>query len=268
MRRFRKWIYLAIVLFLFYFIFIDNFFVTLSIIVSIYVGFKIYKVYNKYKLGKLLLSKELFAQSELGLFISLVAKVAKADGRVDKMEAHLIGIMFDDISAIFPDKAKARQLLKEIFAEEKENLENTKERARALNTVLGRSKIQRKQYMTFLIQLALVDGGISDDEDKLLLEIASELTINQEEYRAFIASFKAKMNNQQPTISVAEACKVLGVNESDDMSTIKKTYRKLVRQYHPDIIKSQDKGDAYMEEATAKTQEINQAYEILKEVKK
>jgi DnaJ like chaperone protein len=52
------------------------------------------------------------------------------------------------------------------------------------------------------------------------------------------------------------------------MDTIKKTYRNLVRQYHPDIIKSQDKDDEYMEEATAKTQEINQAYETLKKAKK
>ena len=49
---------------------------------------------------------------------------------------------------------------------------------------------------------------------------------------------------------------------------IKKRYRILVRQYHPDIIKSQDKNDLYMEEATAKTQEINQAYESIKENRK
>ena len=49
---------------------------------------------------------------------------------------------------------------------------------------------------------------------------------------------------------------------------IKKAYRKLVRQYHPDIIKSQNKSDAYMQEATAKTQEINQAYEMIKDSRK
>ena len=51
------------------------------------------------------------------------------------------------------------------------------------------------------------------------------------------------------------------------MNSIKKAYRKLVREYHPDIIKSQDKDEAYIEEATAKTQEINQAYEIIKKAK-
>ena len=39
-------------------------------------------------------------------------------------------------------------------------------------------------------------------------------------------------------MSLEEASKILGVNESDDINYIKKTYRKLVREYHPDIIKS------------------------------
>ena len=76
------------------------------------------------------------------------------------------------------------------------------------------------------------------------------------------------MQNVKPKANISDAYKLLGVNESDDMSVIKKAYRKLVRQYHPDIIKSQGKDEAYMQEATAKTQEINQAYEMIKEAKK
>ena len=69
-------------------------------------------------------------------------------------------------------------------------------------------------------------------------------------------------------MSPKQAYEILGLKESDDMTTVKKTYRKLIRQYHPDIISSQDKGESYMEEATAKTQEINQAYQIIKDEKK
>jgi len=52
------------------------------------------------------------------------------------------------------------------------------------------------------------------------------------------------------------------------METIKKAYRKLIHKYHPDIISSQNKDESYMEEATAKTQEINQAYQVIKNSKK
>ena len=51
------------------------------------------------------------------------------------------------------------------------------------------------------------------------------------------------------------------------MNVIKKAYRKLVREYHPDIIKSQNKGEEYLKEATRKTQEINEAYEIIKKAR-
>ena len=41
-----------------------------------------------------------------------------------------------------------------------------------------------------------------------------------------------------------------------------------MREFHPDIIKSQGKDESYMKEATEKTQEINQAYELIKEKRK
>ena len=268
MIKLKKWIYLAIVLLLLYYIFVANIVVTLWIIAFLYVAFKLYKVYARSKLKKISSSKELFRESELGLFIALVAKVAKADGRVQELEAQLIGIMFDDISKIFPDPEKTRVILKDIFNEEKEKDDDTKEIAQGLSKKLGRSRLKRKQFMEFLIQLAFVDNGISSDEDRVLREIVAELGIAPDEYNAMVSKFENMLKNRQETMSVEEACKILGVNESDDMNTIKKTYRKLVRQYHPDIIKSQDKDEAYIEESTAKTQELNQAYEVIKEAKK
>ena len=268
MRRLKKWIFLAVILVIFYYIFIKNIWVTLSIILAIYVAFKIYKVYARAKLGKIASSKELFRESEFGLFIALVAKVAKADGRVQELEAQLIGIMFDDISKIFPNQEKTRLILKEIFNEEKEKEGDTQEIALALNKLLGRSRLKRKQYMGFLIQLAFVDNGIGSEEDKVLREIVAALDISLEAYTEMVNKFEGMLKNKQQTMSLKEACAILDVSEEDDLSVIKKRYRKLVREYHPDIVKSQDKDESYMEEATAKTQEINQAYEIIKEAKK
>jgi curved DNA-binding protein len=47
----------------------------------------------------------------------------------------------------------------------------------------------------------------------------------------------------------------LGVDKTADAAAIKKAYRKLVRQYHPDVSKHKD--------ADAKTKEINEAYGVL-----
>lgn len=50
--------------------------------------------------------------------------------------------------------------------------------------------------------------------------------------------------------------KVLGVDRNADQETIKRAFRKLARQYHPDA----NKGDKKAEE---KFKEINEAYEVL-----
>ena len=266
--KLKKWIFIAIFLVIFYYSFIANFLITLSIITSFYVLFKIYKFYARKKLNKLSSSKELFRKSELGLFVALVAKVAKADGRVQELEAQLIKMMFDDISKIFDEKEKVRAIMKEIFNEEKERDDDTKQIAQALNTLLGRSDLKRKQFVGFLIQLAFIDNGISTEEEIVLRKIMQELNIPDNVYDEIVTKFENMMKNKQQTMSSKEAYEILGVKETDDMDTIKKAYRKLIHKYHPDIISSQNKDESYMEEATAKTQEINQAYQVIKGIKK
>jgi len=268
MIKFKKWIVLAVTLVLFYYIFIVNIFVTLSVIASLYVAFRLYKVYAVKKLNKLSGSKSLFRESGLGHFIALVAKVAKADGRVSELEAHLIGMMFDDISKIFIEKEKTRSILKEIFNEEKERVSDTKEVAQSLSKLLGRSLLKRRQFVEFLIQLAFVDDGISADEDRVLRVIVAELNILPHEYNAMLHKFENMRKGQPQSMGLQEAYTLLGVNASDDMASIKKTYRNLVREYHPDIMIAQDKDAAYIEDATAKMQEINQAYQLIKEKRK
>jgi len=266
--KLKKWIFLALLLLVLYYTFIVNTLLTLSIIASLIIAFKLYKYYSRKKLNKLVESKELFRKSQLGLFIALVAKVAKADGRVQELEAQLIGMMFDDISKLFDDKEKARAIMKEIFNEEKQRDDDTVEIAQALNKLLGKSRIKRRQFMGFLIQLAFIDSGIGEEEDKVLRQIMTELNITPAEYEAILSKFENMMKNKAQTMSDKEAYEILGVKETDDMDTIKKAYRKLIRKYHPDIVSSQDKGETYMEEATAKTQKINQAYQVIKESRK
>ena len=51
------------------------------------------------------------------------------------------------------------------------------------------------------------------------------------------------------------------------MEAIKKKYRALVKEYHPDILMGQGKEQSIIDAATAKLQEINEAYEMIKKEK-
>jgi len=234
----------------------------------IFKSYSKYTDYSKEAFKNFSISKESLQNSDLGLFVALVAKVAKADGKVDALEAELVGIMFDDISALFPEPQKTKEILKEIFNEQKEISNNIEEIAKKLSSAIKKDKAKQHQFMGFLIQLAFVDGEVSKSEERVLASIAEALEFDPNIYHAIFEQFEKMMHNITPKANIADAYKLLGVNESDDMDTIKKAYRKLVREYHPDIIKSQGKDDAYMQEATAKTQEINQAYEMIKSHRK
>ncbi len=54
--------------------------------------------------------------------------------------------------------------------------------------------------------------------------------------------------------------KVLGVERTDNEEVIKKAFRRLARKYHPDVSKAAD--------AQARMQEINEAYEVLRDKEK
>jgi len=238
-----------------------------------YVFYRVFKNYVSYKIytseafKNFAVSHDAVAKSDLGLFVALVAKVAKADGRVDALEAELVSLMFDDISKVFPEPEKTRQILKDIFNEEKQRSDNTEQIAVAFAQSLRRKKAQQVQFMSFLIQLAFVDGEVSESEDKVLQMIAEALEFDPKLYHEIFDRFESMMQNMQPKVSIDDAYALLGVNAGDDMNKIKNVYRKLVRQYHPDIIMSQGKSEAYMEEATAKMQELNQAYELIKKAR-
>ncbi|HFB53784.1 MAG TPA: molecular chaperone DjlA [Sulfurimonas autotrophica] len=235
-----------------------------------YYVFKSYAKYEKYSkeaFKDFSISHDSLKRSELGLFVALCAKVAKADGRVDALEAELISNMLDDIASVFPEPVKTKEILKEIFNEEKNRTDNIEHLAHALSHATKRSQAMQQQFMQFLIQLAFADGEVSKSEEKILALIAETMQFDPQAYHAIFDQFEQMMQNMHPQNTLEDAYKLLGVSPDDDMATIKKAYRKLVREYHPDIIKSQGKSEAYIKEATQKTQEINQAYEMIKKAR-
>jgi len=225
-----------------------------------------YEAYSKEAFKNFEITKENLQRSDLGLFVALVAKVAKADGHVDTLEAELIKVLFDDVSRVFPDPQKAREILKEIFNEEKERNDNLEHIAVALAQSIRRNRAKQEQFIGFLIQLAFADGEVTRSEERILGRIAEAMEIDPQMYHKIFDMFEQlnAQRTQNTQNSLEDAYKLLGVSPDDDMDTIKKAYRKLVRQYHPDIIKAQGKDEAYLKEATQKTQEINEAYELIK----
>jgi DnaJ like chaperone protein len=68
-----------------------------------------------------------------------------------------------------------------------------------------------------------------------------------------------------PTLE--DACSVLGVKSSDDATTIKRAYRKLMSEHHPDKLVAKGLPPEMMEMAKQKAQEIQAAYDLIRKEK-
>lgn len=220
--------------------------------------------YSRNQFAGFKLTKENLSYSELGLFVALSAKVAKADGRVDELEAELISNMFNDISALFPDPEATKKMLKEIFDEEKNAPHNLDLVAQALYKALENDEHKRQRMMEFLVNLSYIDGTLSHSEETMLHQIAAHLRFSTQALNSMLEQFASYHRHSVKESSIDQAYALLGLSASATDDEVKKAYRSLVREYHPDIIKSQGASDEYLKEATEKVQEINAAYEMIK----
>jgi DnaJ-domain-containing protein 1 len=68
-----------------------------------------------------------------------------------------------------------------------------------------------------------------------------------------------------PTLNTIEKCyEILESSEIDSNDKIKANYKRLVKEYHPDIISGKDLPKGFIEFANIRFKEIHGAYEILK----
>jgi len=243
-----------------------------SLIFYVLVGlffYWVFKSYGRYQhrvqgAGAHPVGAEQIRNSELGLFVALMAKVAKADGRVDTLEAELIGNTFTDIANAFADPKAVREELKAIFNREKEQHFNADAIARRLAYATVHHPQQRLGMFSFLVNLAFVDGELSRSEENLLTKIAAFLQIDAAQVEAIMAQFAQIYKTGPSRTSLQEAYALLGADENEPTTDIKKKYRSLVKKYHPDLMKARGADEAYMADATKKMQQLNAAYETIK----
>ena len=203
---------------------------------------------------------------EAGLLIALMAKVAKADGQICELEAELLKHTFTDISMVFNDNEQIREELKKIYIKEKESFDNTMDICSKYYKLTKSSYEKRVQVLQYLLNLAFIDGDFSKTEKMIIEDISDAIKIKRHDLDAMINEFtsyhSSKANNE--TLNIKKAYEVLEAEETIDDKQLKKQYRSLVKQNHPDIITGKGADEQTIKQATIKLQEINEAYEVIK----
>ena len=207
---------------------------------------------------------------EAKFLVSLLAKVAKSDGRVSELEARLITQVLDDLSQKVSGVSGVREYLKEVYNSQKENVDNAYETARNYKRSFNLNYDTCVARLTFFLNLAYIDGEFNKSEQDIIRNIAYGFGIDKETLDEIIFKFDSfygsRFGADHDEISQEnDAFEVLGLSKNASLDEIKARYKELVRQYHPDILMGRGESKEVIERSTKKLQEINEAYGRLKE---
>ena len=207
---------------------------------------------------------------EAKFLVSLLAKVAKSDGRVSELEARLITQVLDDLSQKVSGVSGVREYLKEVYNSQKENVDNAYETARNYKRAFNLNYDTCVARLTFFLNLAYIDGEFNKSEQDIIRNIAYGFGIDKETLDEIIYKFDSFYGSRfgvdhDEMSQENDAFEVLGLSKNASLEEVKARYKELVRQYHPDILMGRGESKEVIERSTKKLQEINEAYGRLKE---
>ncbi|MCX8957533.1 co-chaperone DjlA [Erwinia psidii] len=224
-------------------------------------------------------------QARQTLFFSTTFQVmghlTKSKGRVTDADIQMASLLMDRMQL----HGEARASAQGAFREGKEAGYPLRSKLRELRSAcFGRFDLIR-MFLEIQIQAAFADGSLHPNERQVLYVIAEELGISRMQFEQFLRMMESGQqfggdgyshghsgsqggfNTGQRGPTLADACSVLGVKSSDDAASIKRAYRKLMSEHHPDKLVAKGLPPQMMEMAKQKAQKIQAAYDLIKREK-
>ncbi|HAB31516.1 MAG TPA: molecular chaperone DjlA [Cryomorphaceae bacterium] len=175
----------------------------------------------------------------------LASVVIKADGQVDERELSFVREHFKRWFG--EEKAQSSFKAFKKVVQEKPAITQICQQVRRHMSLQGRI-----QVVAFLFGLAHSDGTMTPEERQQIARIAGYLGIHPQDFQRLEAVHKP---------SGPSPFEVLGVSADVSERDLKKTYRSLVKKYHPDAL--QGMGEDVVKEAEATFRKIQSAYEAI-----
>ena len=206
---------------------------------------------------------------------SALGHLAKSDGQVTDREIQIATALMDDMNLSGDARQEAQNAFREGKARDFPLVDTLKGLYEACH---GRRDILQV-FLEILIQAAFADGKLSQEEYVVLEKVAKPLGFRRRDLDYLISMFEAEIRFRQrggqqrssqhspytETQSLDDAYRILGVSSSDDEKTIKRAYRKRMAEHHPDKLVSKGLPEQAMEIAKKKAQDIQSAYELVKQ---
>jgi len=183
--------------------------------------------------------------------IALSAKMAKADGVVTQDEIRA----FHEIFVVPVEERRNVSRLYELAKADVAGFEVYAERmARLCGS--GRPNCgMLTDILDGLFHIAKADGVLHEREGRFLHRIAEIFEIDEPHYQSILA--------RHVSLGAADPYVILGIERGKPLDEVKKRYRKLVAENHPDRVIARGLPAEFVAIATTRVAAINAAYEII-----
>ncbi|AFU98565.1 co-chaperone DjlA [Simiduia agarivorans] len=132
----------------------------------------------------------------------------------------------------------------------------------------------RRVLLQYLIGIAMADGELHPGEESALRSIAEGLGYGGAMFEQLMSMLRAQDSfrdqRQRPPAAdeLATAYRALGVQASATDAELKKAYRKLMSENHPDKLMGQGVPEDMIKMATERAQEVQRAYDLIRKHRK
>ena len=197
---------------------------------------------------------------------SVMGHICKADGRVTQDEINTANMIMSQM-ALSPAQKDAAIAL---FNEGKKDDFPLEDVLAQLRSELGLSKNIKRVFVEIQCSAAYADGVLHPSEKKLLDNICRFIGFSKYELNSILAAIAAEAHHQKSgrggksgKMQIDDAYAILNVSSAANDNEVKRAYRKLMSQHHPDKLVSKGLPEEMMKVATQKTQEIRAAYDCV-----
>jgi DnaJ like chaperone protein len=198
----------------------------------------------------------------------LMGKLAKADGHISKDEVAYVEQFMQKLGMSAEHRQRGIAHFKRGAVPEFEH-EPT---LRQFMGVCGHTHSLRQMLLVYLIVMAVSDGRIDTAEERLLIDIARQLGYDQAAFQHMLemvlnqSHFAGGQANSANALD--DAYKALGVSKDAGDQEVKRAYRKLISQYHPDKLIGQGLPEDMIAVATEQAKEVQLAYDLIAKSRK